>query len=189
MGPNTTRGVQAVGSAVVDRRKAMRQRTERSAALFVLVVGLVVALSAPAAAATNQVSGVGVLDTAGLCPTPPAGYEDFTIVMTGSLEGCWYTNIVTTRDNGSPSGVYQERGEENFVGRLDGVAGTFATTYHFNSKWDPDVSTGSEVHGRCEHPIVAGSGTGSFEGVTGRVDFKDDVETGEYVYRGHLKLP
>jgi hypothetical protein len=157
-----------------------------------LVIGLIVAFAAPTTAATDRVSGIGVLDTASQCPPPPAGYgafTDFTIVMDGSLEGCWYTDIVTTKDNGSPSGIYQERGEEIFVGSLDGVAGTFATTYHFNSKWDPDVSTGSEVHGRCAHPIIAGSGTGAFEGVTGRVDFKDDVETGEYVYRGHLKLP
>ena len=81
--------------------------------------------------------------------------------MTGSLEGCWYTKILTTKDNGAPSGIYQERGEEVFVGSLNGgPAGTFATTYKFTSKWDPDVSTGSEVHGRCEHPIVDGSGTG-----------------------------
>ena len=107
--------------------------------------------------------------------------------MTGSLEGCWYTKIVTAKDNGSPSGVYQERGVEIFVGSIDGgPAGTLETTYRFSSKWDPDVSTGSEVHGRCQHPIVGGSGTGGFEAVTGRVDFKDDVVTGEFLYRGHL---
>jgi hypothetical protein len=155
----------------------------------VLAIGLIVALSAPAAAATNQISGIGVLDTTGLCTDPPAGYEDFTIVMTGSLEGCWYTDIVTTKDHGSPSGIYQERGQEIFVGSLDGgPVGTLTTTYHFNSKWDPDVATGSEVHGRCSHPIIAGSGTGGFEGVTGRVDFKDDVVNGVYIYRGHIKL-
>ena len=65
--------------------------------------------------------------------------------------------------------------------------GTFATTYKFESKWDPDVSTGSEVHGRCQHPIVAGSGTGGFEGATGRVDFKDEVTTGQNFYWGHIK--
>ena len=69
----------------------MQQRTERLAALFVLFFGLMVALSAPAGAATNQISGVGIFDTAGECQGPPTGYEDFTIVMTGSLEGCWYT--------------------------------------------------------------------------------------------------
>jgi hypothetical protein len=167
----------------------MRTKIQRLVLLGVLVGGLLVALSAPASAATNQISGVAVFDTAGVCTAPPAGYEDFTQVMTGSLDGCWYTNIEATRDNGAPSGVYIERGEEVFVGSLNGgPEGTFGTTYQFESKWDPDVSTGSEVHGRCQHPIVAGSGTGGFEGATGRVDFKDQVTTGEFFYRGHIEL-
>jgi hypothetical protein len=173
---------------------AMQQKTGRLAVLFVLVVGLMVALVAPAGAATNQISGVGVFDTTGACPAPPSGYEDFTslppMVMTGSLEGCWYTKVLSAKDNGAPSGIYQERGEEVYVGSLDGgPVGTFATTYKFTSQWDPDASTGSEVHGRCQHPIVAGSGTGGFAGATGRVDFKDDVVTGEFLYRGHISLP
>jgi len=107
----------------------------------------------------------------------------------GSLNGCWYTNIEKTKDNGAPSGVYIESGEEVFVGSLNGgLEGTFATTYQFESKWDPDVSTGSEVHGRCQHPIAAGSGTGGFEGASGRADFKDEVTTGRFFYRGHIKL-
>jgi hypothetical protein len=160
--------------------------------MVMLVGGLLVALSAPANAATNQISGVAVLDTTGACPDPPAGYEDFTDftqVMTGSLDGCWYTHIETRKDNGAPSGVYIESGEEIFVGSLNGgPEGTFTTTYKFESKWEPDVSTGSEVHGRCQHPIVAGSGTGGFEGATGRADFKDEVTTGQFFYRGHIKL-
>ena len=169
----------------------MRTKIQRLVLLVMLVGGLLVALSTPANAATNQISGVAVLDTTDACPAPPAGYDDFTDftqVMTGSLVGCWYTNIETTRDNGAPSGVYIESGEEIFVGTLDGEDGTFTTTYKFESKWDPDVSTGSEVHGRCQHPIVAGSGTGGFEGATGRVDFKDHVTTAEFFYRGHITL-
>ena len=171
-----------------------QQKSVPLAILLVLVVGLIVALAAPAGAATNQISGVGIFDTTGACPAPPTGYEDFTslppMVMTGSLEGCWYTKVVSTKDNGAPSGIYQERGEEVFVGSLDGgPVGTFAATFKFTSQWDPDASTGSEVHGRCEHPIVDGSGTGGFAGATGRVDFKDDVATGEFLYRGHISLP
>jgi hypothetical protein len=152
---------------------------------------LVLALAAPVSASMNHISGVGSFDVG--CPAdPPAAFADFDdyppIVMTGSLEGCWYTKVVTTKDNGIPSGVYLESGEEVFVGRLDGgPVGTFTTTYRFQSQWDPDVSTGSEVHGRCEHPIVAGSGIGGFAGATGRVDFKDDVANGVYIYRGHIK--
>jgi hypothetical protein len=167
------------------------QWTQRLGFLFVSMVGLVLALTAPASAAMRQISGVGVFGDG--CPAdPPPGYEDFDdyppIVMAGSLVGCWYTKVVSSHDNGAPSGVYVERGEEVFVGSFDGgPAGTFATTYLFTSKWAPDVSTGSEVLGRCQHPIVAGSGTGGFQGVTGRLDFKDDVATGEYLYRGHLQ--
>ena len=167
----------------------MHTKIQRLVLLVMLVGGLLIALSAPANAATNQISGVAVFDTTGECSPPPTGYEDFTQVMTGSLAGCWYTNIETKKDNGAPSGVYIESGKEIFVGSLNGgPEGTFATTYKFESKWDPDVTTGSEVHGRCQHPIVAGSGTGGFEGATGRVDFKDQVTTGEFFYRGHITL-
>ena len=173
--------------------RTSRRRTSRTIALGAgLVIGLSVALAAPAAAGTAQIAGVGVLDTTGVCGSPPAGYAaftDFTIVMSGSLDGCWYTDIQTTKDHGSPSGIYQERGEEVFVGTVDGrPAGTFATTYVFSSKWDPDVSTGAELHGSCHHPIAAGTGNGGFEGVTGRLDFKDEVATGRYLYRGHLSF-
>jgi hypothetical protein len=102
----------------------MQKQFTRLAVLFILVVGLMGALAAPAGAATNQLSGVAVFDPGGVCPDPPAGFEDFTdlppLVMTGSLEGCWYTKIVSAKDNGAPSGIYQERGEEVFVGSLDG---------------------------------------------------------------------
>ena len=167
----------------------MHTKIQRLVLLVMLVGGLLIALSAPANAATNQISGVAVFDTTGECSPPPTGYEDFTQVMTGSLAGCWYTNIETKKDNGAPSGVYIESGKEIFVGSLNGgPAGTFSTTYKFESKWDPDVSTGSEVHGRCQHPIVAGSGTGGFERASGRADFKDEGTTGRFFYRGHIKL-
>ena len=148
--------------------------------------------SSPVSAGTEQIDGVGVFDTT--CPDPPLGYDEFMdyppIRLTGSLEGCWYTNVETVMDNGAPSGVYLETGREVFVGSLDGgPEGVFETTYKFESKWQPDVSTGVEVHGRCQHPIVAGSGTGGFAGVTGLVNFKDVVEDGSYLYRGHLRLP
>jgi hypothetical protein len=171
----------------------MRTKIQRLALLAVVMGGLLVmALSAPASADTTQISGVGVFDTAGACAPPPTGYADFTdftLVMTGSLEGCWYTKIDTRTDNGAPSGVYHETGREVFVGSLNGgPAGTFATNYKFESKWDPDFTTGAELKGRCQHPIVTGSGTGGFAGATGRVDFKDEVSTGRFLYRGHIKL-
>ena len=165
----------------------MHRTTRRSTALLVLVIGLVAALAAPATARQTQLEGVGSF--AGGCPAAPAGFGDYPpIVMTGSLVGCWYTDVQSSKDNGAPSGAYFERGEEIFIGSLGvgGPIGTFRTTYHFPSKWDPDVSTGVEVKGRCAHPIVAGSGTGAFAGVTGRVDFKDDIVNAIFLYRGHL---
>jgi hypothetical protein len=170
----------------------MQRNVQRSVARFVLVLGFLVATAAPVAAATNQISGVAHYDTSGECAAGPAGYDIVPpTVMSGSLVGCWYTKVVTSKDNGSPSGVYQERGVEIFVGSLDGgPVGRFETTYKFSSKWDPEVSApgSAEVRGRCEHPITAGSGTGGFAGVTGRVDFKDDVATATFPYRGHLSF-
>ena len=156
---------------------------------FALLAGLMAVFAPQAGATTNQLSGVGTFDSTGECTKPPAGFEDFTMVMTGSLEGCWYTKIDTATDHGAPSGVYHETGREVFVGSLNGgPLGTFATNYKFESKWDPDVTTGAELKGRCQHPIATGSGTDGFTGATGRVDFKDEVSTGRYLYRGHIKL-
>ena len=154
------------------------------------------ALESSAAGAANvQIDGTGVFDVAGeTCGGPPAGFESYQdyppILLSGSLEGCWYTDVLRSVDHGAPSGIYLESGREVFVGSIDGgPVGTFTTTYKFESKWSPDVSTGVEVHGRCQHPLVSGSGTGGFAGATGRVDFKDIVTDGSYVYRGHIKLP
>jgi len=172
----------------------MRTQIHRLMLGVVLVGGFLVTVPTPANAAPEQISGMSYYDVTGdECGPPPAGYADFTtyppLVMTGDLEGCWYTRVETSKDLGAPSGVYMEGGSEVFVGTLnDGPEGVFATAYKFESKWVPDVSTGTEVHGRCQHPVLAGSGTEDFRGVTGRVDFKDDVATGLYYYRGHLAL-
>ena len=114
----------------------------------------------------------------------------FTIEMSGNLVGCWYTDdLVVTQE--TPSGIYQERGTETFVGCLvddDGVelaCGSFSTTYKYTGKFAPD---GTQYHGRCQHPIVAGSGTGGFMDATGRIDMKDDVVNGVFNVHGHLKL-
>jgi len=140
--------------------------------------------SAASGPANHQLSGVGTFDDDADCTE----IEDlFTIKMTGSLVGCWYTTALDVVQE-TPSGIYQERGTETFIGCLvdDGeeiACGSFDTTYKFTAKFAVD---GSEIHGRCQHPIV--SGLEGFLGATGRVDFKDDVETGEFNYRGHIKL-
>lgn len=167
---------------------------QRMSVIAATAVSATMVASAPVSATANQIAGIGVFDTAGTtCPGPPDGYADFVsyppIVLTGSLEGCWYTKVESAKDLGAPSGIYLESGREVFVGSLNGgPTGLFTTTYKFESKWDPDVSTGTEVNGRCQHPLVVGSGTGGFDGATGRVDFKDIVADGSYRYRGHLSL-
>ena len=169
----------------------MTARGKRLALLVILVMTALTLSPATASAAANKVSGTAYYD-AEVCPAPPEGYEDFIsypgFVIEGSLEGCLYTKVLDTKE--TPSGVYQEIGEEVFVGSLDGgPVGTFATTYRFESKWDPDVSSGVEVHGRCQHPIVRGSGTGGFEGARGRLDFKDIIgDPVTFVYRGLISL-
>ena len=103
--------------------------------------------------------------------------------MTGDLDGCLYTDILTTES--SPSGTYRETGTELFVAS-DGVS-TFETTYRFEAKYEDVDNLAGEIFGRCQHPIVEGSGTGDFEGVSGQLFFKDEVESGTFLYRGHLR--
>lgn len=128
--------------------------------------------------------------------TPYSDFGDLTIqLVAGNLQGCWYTLVeeatASPSFDASPL-VYHERGREVFVGTWyadDGTmlgSGTFETSYRFTGKYE-DASFAVEIHGRCQHPLVAGTGTGVFDGMRGRVDFKDNVETGELTYRGHLK--
>ena len=53
-----------------------------------------------------------------------------------------------------------------------------------------DGDFAQEVFGRCQHPIVDGSGTGVFDGVSGRLDFKDVIsESGvNSPMMGHLRF-
>jgi hypothetical protein len=151
------------------------------------VMGL--GLMAPTqAAGTTQVDGDAAFE-ANACTTPPAGFDDYPgLALHGSLEGCLYTDVLTATEHGAPSGIYHETGRETVVASLNGgPVGTFTTTYKFESKWDPDTS-GVELKGRCQHPITVGSGTGAFAGATGRLDFKDEVTTGLYFYRGHIRV-
>lgn len=160
-------------------RKAIATLTSLTAALVMVVVP-----AGAAVAGSDQISGVAnwAAECDGLT-------SEFTLVLEGDLAGCWYTDTIETGKE-MPSGVYLETGTETFVGCLtvDGEekCGSFSTTYRFSSKF---AASGEQIFGRCQHPIVAGSGTGDFEGATGRLDFKDNVETGEAAYRGHIALP
>jgi hypothetical protein len=134
-----------------------------------------------------QISGVGFYATAGECDYETQGAA-FALRMTGDLSGCLYVFIDDYEC--SPSGTYREEGREYFVGTYNGQPGTFWTTYKFEARYEGcnnGALAGAEIFGRCQHPITAGSGTGVFSGVSGRLDFKDDIEAGNFPYRGHLR--
>ena len=155
----------------------------------VAFIGVVSTAPSPAfAEEATQISGVARFADTGECEDPEGEGANFALVMTGDLEGCLYTFVETAES--SPSGTYLETGTETFVGSVFGSEepGTFKTTYRFEAKYEDVTDPATEIFGRCQHPIVEGSGTGIFEGVTGIVFFKDDVETGTFLYRGHLQL-
>jgi hypothetical protein len=155
---------------------------------MLLLAGSLLTMAGPAQASDIQIDGTAFFDPAPdvYCPAPPSGYDSYpALVMQGSLEGCLYTHIEQAKTTNG--GVYLEQGRELFVGSLNGgPEGSFTTTYRFEAKLAADSS---EVRGRCQHPLVGGSGTGGFEGATGRLDFKDIIgEEITYVYRGHISL-
>ena len=161
----------------------------RAGGALALAIALVAAKDVSAAPGTElaggatQISGDARFDEAEppVC-APVVGY-DYALVMRGDLEGCLYTDVETAES--SPSGTYRETGTELFVAS-DG-SGTFETTYRFEAKYEDVTDPATEIFGRCQHPIVKGSGTGDFQGVTGRIDMKDDIEAGNFPYRGHLQ--
>ena len=141
-----------------------------------------VAPSPALAGGATQISGVAFFDEADECDSASVG-ADFALLMTGDLEGCLYTFVETSHS--SPSGTYRETGTELFVASEG--AGSFETAYRFEAKYEDVATLTGEIFGRCQHPIVEGSGTGIFEGVSGQLFFKDDVEAGDFPYRGHLR--
>ncbi len=149
----------------------------------VAFIGVVSTAPSPAfAGGATQISGIG--SYAASCDPASVEGADYAILMTGDLQGCLYTFIETAQS--SPSGTYRETGTELFVAS-DG-SGTFETTYRFEAKYEDVNDPATEIFGRCQHPIVKGSGTGIYEGVTGILLFKDDIEAGNFPYRGHLRL-
>jgi hypothetical protein len=165
---------------IMKRRLTLLTLTTLAVVAF---IGVVSTAPSPAhAEGATQISGVGFFDEADICDSGSVG-ADFALIMTGDLEGCLYTFVETAES--SPSGTYRETGTELFVASEG--AGTFLTTYRFEAKYEDVANLAGEIFGRCQHPIVEGSGTGIYEGVTGIVFFKDDVEAGNLPYRGHLR--
>lgn len=160
----------------------------RRGLVLTVAVALMMALAAPATAkgeGATQISGIGFPAGEGECTEMAADYK---LVMTGDLVGCVY-GVVTSFHGPGPSGVYKERADETFIGYYNGNHGSFEMTENFHAKFDLD--SGNEIFGFCKHPIKANSGGGFFEDVSGRLDFKDEVDDPENVffpYKGHLKL-
>lgn len=140
---------------------------------------------------STQISGLGIFASEpSQCDSEnEGGGAHFALLLTGDLEGCLY--VFVEDHECSPSGTYREVGSEYFVGTYKGESGTFRSTYRFEAKFegcDDGFFLGAEIFGRCQHPIQKGSGTGVFDGVTGRLDFKDNVEDHSFPYTGHLKF-
>lgn len=124
------------------------------------------------------------------CPGANSG----TYRMAGDLVGCWYTDdFVVTQAKDNPGGSFKASGTEHFVGCIDTnrngacgagePSGTFNTTFTFTAKLAP---TGDEIHGRCHHPIVSGSG--GFAGASGVLSFKDIPSEGRFPYHGNIRF-
>ena len=161
------------------------------ASALALTIALVAAKDVSAAPSpelaggATQISGVAFFDAADTCDSASVG-ADYALLMHGDLEGCLYTFVGPAKS--SPSGTYRETGTERFVGTYMGESGSFETTYRWEAKFEDVDNLIGEIFGRCQHPIVEGTtSTGVFKGVSGILFFKDEVETGTYFYRGHLR--
>ena len=147
---------------------------------------LMTLLFVPPAGASNgytQISGLGEFPD-GACTEDPQGPPDYIIALSGDLDGCVYGYVESFRFH-EGGGTYQESALEIFIGSWGELEGSFQMQEFFTAKFTEDFT---QEFGRCQHPIIKGSGTGDFVGIEGRLDFKDDIEAGNAPYRGHLRL-
>lgn len=162
-------------------RPARHRRLGRRAILPLLVALIGSLPSAGAVAANNGTTIVrGDQLAAGTCPD--GGYR-----MTGSLVGCWWIDTFETNSDPDNSTV-RATGTEHFTGCLGSTCGTFFTAYTFTAKTDGPWPTSAEIHGRCHHPVIGG--TGGFAGASGEISFHDvvDVSPPYYPYIGNVHL-
>jgi hypothetical protein len=160
-----------------------RARTNviRAVVALAIITGPV-SVALPAGAAGQAVVVSGVLSPPNGTECPLEAGDLGALVATGSLEGCWYlvTQVVDhANDNG---GGFRAHGTERFAGCLGERCGNFFTTFTFTAKFAAD---GTEIHGRCHHPVVAGDG--GFAGITGNIEMHDEPN-GCVLYNGELRL-
>lgn len=137
-----------------------------------------------AAAGNGSLAVRGTQLAYGTCGPNSDGYE-----MTGDLVGCWWITDFQSKTDASKHNV-RATGTELFEGWIGSLHGTFTTTFQYTAKMDGPWVSSAEIHGRCHHPVVAGSGTGDFIGITGELRFKDvvDVNPPYYPYWGSLRI-
>ncbi len=159
---------------------------KRLAFLSVTILALLALITPSTALALGsaQISGIAYWPGPGQCADTEGDGANYAVAMTGDLQGCHYTFVETSVC--SSSGAYNETGHEIFVGQYNGGWGTFRTTYRFTAKYN-NCTDFVEMVGRCQHPIIEGSGTGVFYGMTGRLDLRDDIAAGNFPYTGHLR--
>jgi hypothetical protein len=138
------------------------------------------------ASGDGRIRGIGEYAAPGQCVDPEGAGSDYAISMVGDLRGCLYAFIATSFC--SPNGAYRETGSEVFVSHNE-QQGTFQTTYIFVARYADCENFVGEIMGHCYHPLVAGSGTDDFEGVTGVIRFWDDVVVGNFPYHGKISYP
>ena len=155
--------------------------------MMALISGVFAGSAPTQSQGAQQISGTGTYAAEGACTDQEGDGASYVLTLTGSLQGCHYVFVENSRC--LESGAYYESGTELFVGKYNGQAGTFRTTYVFTAKYHDCTTFAGEVAGRCQHPFVNGSGTGVFEGIKeARIDMRDDVTEGDFPYRGHIQF-
>jgi hypothetical protein len=105
------------------------------------------------------------------------GDTGFASVLTGDLIGCLYAFVTDYKY--SSGWICREKGTIFLVSNYHGKDSTFEVDYQFRGKFEKcNVPKRPKFYGRCHHQVIMGSGIDVFEGVIGRLDFKDDVEAG-----------
>ena len=149
------------------------------------LASLLLALPAPAHAVNHRLSGTAFFNPSHghALPRTPSAYDSYPpIVMTGSLDGCWYTHIETAR--ATSGGVYLER-HGALCRRLDGGPPYVHHDLQVRGKLNTDGAEYAAAASTRSSPAA----DGGFAGATGRVDFKGMVgDPITYVYRGHISL-
>ena len=167
--------------------QALVPHPRRLAAVPVLAA-LLLALALPAGTAAGGSGATVIRGTQlayGTCGPNGDGY-----LMTGALEGCWWITEFNPQ-SGDSSHNLRATGKEHFEGFIGSLEGSFDTSYQYTAKFDGPWTSSAEIHGRCHHPIIAGSGTGDLAGITGQLSFTDvvNVDPPYYPYWGSIRIP